>query len=319
MQRFLISLAAFAILSVCAAAASVCEVPPPPVRDIEANSFYIDEHHSVIDPDLHARYVASAKPVNDFTDQIAKYANSHDAEEHRCATRWLAAWADGKALLGEMNSKQAYFVREWLLTQISLNYARVRPDATPADRQRIDGWLNLLAAHVIHHVETTKYTHNNHYYWAGLSVTAAAAVTQDETGLQWGRKVFQSAMGQIQDDGSLPYELGRGQRALHYHLFSATPLVMMASILDMDSPKLDLLVQFCLSGIRNPNTVASRVGVAQIDVKPGSYDWLAVYLRRHASPEASALLAQSKHRSYNKRLGGYLDEANPLEHPRSPL
>jgi poly(beta-D-mannuronate) lyase len=102
------------------------------------------------------------------------------------------------------------------------------------------------------HSDAHKGVRNNHYYWEGLAVTATGAVTGDARSLAWGRKVFDHAMGQIEADGSLPLELARGRKALSYHLYAAAPLVMMASILDLDAAPLERLVAYSVAGVANP-------------------------------------------------------------------
>jgi hypothetical protein len=92
---------------------------------------------------------------------------------------------------------------------------------------------------------------------------------------------------------------------------------MLDSIIDENSPKLVKLAEFCIAGLKDPGTVAKSAGFAQIGILDDDGDWLAVYARRHPSPEIAPLLANRKP-PYVNRLGGALDKSNPLEHPRSP-
>jgi poly(beta-D-mannuronate) lyase len=55
-----------ATLMLTLGAAQACEAPPPAVHDIDANSYYIDKNHSVIDPVRKARNEAATKPVDEF-------------------------------------------------------------------------------------------------------------------------------------------------------------------------------------------------------------------------------------------------------------
>ena len=54
--------------------AGACEAPPPAVVDIDANSYYSDSHHSIVDPVRKARNEAAVKPVNDYLDAVAHAA-----------------------------------------------------------------------------------------------------------------------------------------------------------------------------------------------------------------------------------------------------
>lgn len=285
-------------------AAPDCEAPPPAPIDIEANSYYADANHSVIDPEKRARNIASTKPIESFLSHVARDANGREAA---CALTWLANWGERKAMLGKLSSEQAYYVRKWTLSGMALNYARVKPQATPAQRAAIEGWFKALADATIAHADAKKGARNNHYYWEGLAVTAVAGVTGETRYLDWGRKVLHYALGQMAPDGALPAEMERGVKALHYQVFAATPLVMMASILDIRDPRLDTLVAFTVAAAADPSGIARRTGFKQ---EPADSREVTTLYNRHAgkpSPPAGKALWQA-------RLGGALDVPNPLEH-----
>ena len=107
--------------------ALACADAPPASIDIDANSYYSDAHHSVIDPVLRARNIANTKPIEDFLGQVAKDANNQG--DAACALAWLESWAGRKALLGKLSSEQSYYVRKWTLGGMALSYARVQASA----------------------------------------------------------------------------------------------------------------------------------------------------------------------------------------------
>jgi len=285
--------------------AAACDAPPPAAIDIIANSYYTDSHHSVIDPARRASNIAHTKPIEDFLGQVAQDANGGDAA---CGLAWLASWAGQKALLGKASSEQAYYVRKWTLGGLALNYARIQAQATPAQRQAIEAWLRALADEVVAHADAHKGGRNNHYYWEGLAVTAVGAGTGDRRYQDWGRAVFAYAMGQMAPDGALPAEMERAAKALHYQVYAATPLVMMASILDLHDPRLDRLVAFTVAASADPSGIARRTGFAQEPV--GSAEVSVIYDRHAGRPQAAAA-----RRLWQPRLGGDLQTPNPLEHP----
>lgn len=297
-------------------AVHACDAAPPPVTGIDANSYYSDSHHSVVDPVRKARNEAAVKPVNDYLEAVARAAvagQAHgDAAAAQCALAWLDAWAGGGALLGTMSTEQSYYTRKWTLGGLALAYARIRPAATSDQRRRIDAWLLALADATMRHSDAHKGVRNNHYYWEGLAVTAAGAVTGDARSLAWGRKVFGDAMRQVQPDGSLPYEMARAGKALHYHLYAAAPLVMMASILDLHAPQLDRLVRFAVAGVDDPSTIEKVAGVAQ-ERPAGVPGWIAIYDRHQGRAPAQPRPAAN----WDARMGGDRSLANPLEHPHA--
>jgi poly(beta-D-mannuronate) lyase len=296
-----------------AAALADCPTPPPAQRDIIADSYYDDPPvYSHIDPVRHAAYEAAVKPLEFYLQNIAKMASTGDKE---CTLRWLIAWAEGDAMLGKIEKEQAHYERKWLLAGLALSYAKVRDTATDDQRASIDAWLKALAYGVRSHSDAYKGTRNNHYYWEGLAVGATGAVTGDAKDLEWARGVFRAAEADIANDGTLPLEMKRGSRALHYHLFAAEPLVMLESLLDEHSAKLEKLAKFCIAGSVDLAMVAKRAGVAQIELSNGSMDWVTIYLR-HNPPAPGTTVRYGNHhdRPDVTRLGGDLSQPNPLEH-----
>jgi poly(beta-D-mannuronate) lyase len=309
--------AAAVLLALAGRQAIACDTPPPAVIDIDANSYYSDSHHSIIDPVRKARNEAATKPVDRFLDRVARSASAwqqhHDEGDARCALGWLSSWAAQGAMLGTMSTEQSYYTRKWALSGLALSYARVQAAAPAAQRKQIEDWLLALADATMRHSDAHKGERNNHYYWEGLAVTATGAVTHDARCLAWGRKVFEHAMGQIQPDGTLPLEMARAGRALNYHLFAAAPLVMMASILDVQDPALDRLVAFSVAGVRDPAILQKMTGFEQ--EHPGAVPgWIAIWLRHGARPAAPLDLPA---KNWDARMGGDRNLVNPLEHPHA--
>lgn len=310
------ALAALFLSALAQGAAAACVSPPPVVRDIDANRYYSDKHNSIVDPVLKARNEAAVRPVNDYLDGVARAANAWQRERRpadaQCALGWLQAWAEGGGMLGTMTTNQSWYTRKWTLSGLALSYARVQAAATPAQRQAIEAWLRRLADLTIAHSDAHKGVRNNHYYWEGLAVTATGAVTGEARYLAWGRKMFDHAMGQIQEGGSLPLEVARAGKALSYHLYAAAPLVMVASILDLQHPNLDRLVRFSSANVVDPSTLQGMTGFAQ--EKPSRMPgWIVIY-DRHAKQPLSTEPPPAN--NWDARMGGDRSLPNPLEHVR---
>jgi poly(beta-D-mannuronate) lyase len=319
-HRRALALAGVLALSAVGAHAA-CDAPPPAVIDIDANSYYIDANHSIIDPKLKARNVANTKPVDDFLNHISAVASAYQAApaaqavDAACAVTWLAAWADSRAMMGKMTTEQSYYTRKWNLAGLALSYAKLREAASAAQRQAIEAWLRELADATIAHSEAHKGARNNHYYWEGLAVTAVGGLTKEARYLDWGRKVFDAGMAQVAADGSLPREMERAVKALSYHAFSVTPLVMIASILDVHSPKLDQLVQFTVANAKDPAAIDKATGFKQEAIGTGAMAWEVIYVRHEGQAHAGfAPVAPNR----QPRLGGEIVLANPLEHVAKP-
>jgi poly(beta-D-mannuronate) lyase len=144
---------------------------------------------------------------------------------------------------------------------------------------------------------------NNHRYWAGLEV-AAIGIAADDQGLwKWGIESGEIGIKQIKKDGTLPREMDRAARALHYHLFAAAPLVMLAEfaaangkdLYESRNHALKQLVERATSGVTDPSYFHEKTGVEQeipAWSSTVSYAWLRPYVRRFPNPAMSALLAK---------------------------
>jgi len=295
---------------------AACPAVPRAPRDIIADSYYDDPPvYSHIDPVKYAAYEAAVGPIEDYLAAVARMASSGKADDAQCAVHWLAGWAEGDAMLGRIEKEQAHYERKWVLAGLALSYAKVRGAASRDEAATIDVWLKILAYRVRQHSDANNGVRNNHYYWEGLAVAATGAVTGDKADLDWGRKVFTYAEIQIARDGTLPSELARGARALHYHLFAAAPLAMLESILDVQSVEFGKLADYCIAAMTDRDMVAKRAGAAQIGVLDDDYDWLAVYSRHHRPLPQNLFGFGTSRKPFVARLGGALDKPNPLEHP----
>lgn len=302
----------FAAAALFASAAyAECPVPPPAQHDIIADIYYDDPPvYSHIDPVKHAAYEAAVGPLETYLKTIAKMASAGDKQ---CTLKWLVTWAEGDAMLGKIEKEQAHFERKWLLAGLALSYAKVRDGATGDQRASIDAWLQALAFRVREHSDAYKGAKNNHYYWEGLAVGAVGVVTEHPKDVEWSRGVLKAAEADIADDGTLPLEMKRGGRALHYHLFSAAPLVMLESILDVRSEKIAKLAEFCDRAWRDPAIAAKLAGTPQIGILDDDHDWAPIFIRH----TGAAVTPTPNRQPYVTRLGGDLEKANPLEHVKS--
>jgi len=76
------------------------------------DGYYSDAQGSIINETVKERSHQQVKPFNDFLGKVTKNADGGDAA---CVVRWLAAWADGHAMMGNMATLQSYYQRKWML------------------------------------------------------------------------------------------------------------------------------------------------------------------------------------------------------------
>lgn len=300
-----------------------CAPVPPAVRNIIGVSYYIDSaHHSVVDPKKLAQNEANLNPIRNYLQSVTDASDAAargDGNAAACGLRLLFAWAQGDAMNGTVNH-QGEYEREWTLGGLALAYLKIR-DTGAADPNAAvtTAWFARLARAVEPYYPPSGEL-NNHDYWAGVAVASAGIAANDGALYDWGIATYKTGVDQIQSDGTLPLEMKRGTRALHYHLFAIEPLVILAEIgrangqdlYAMDGGAIARLAQRCVSGIADPSFFTRQSGVAQ-DIKPGGklrvdeIAWMEPYQARFPTPQMLAILQPYRPVIYS-RLGGNLTQ-----------
>lgn len=303
-----------------------CPAPLDLPRDITLSGYYTDPQSSVPDPARYQAYEAAAAPFHRVMDQAEAAADTWLATgapgAASCTLRILDRAAGQHALTGAMSSNQAHYVQGWTLGALAVTYLKVRTSSagSPRERARIVAWLvqvaNATRAYFAVEEAADKGDGlNNHLYWAGFAVMATAIAADNHDLYRWATQAYVTGTRNVRPDGSLPLEMARGSRALHYHLFAAAPLVMMAEFgaangqdfYDSDNRALRRLVNRCISGLYSSQWFAQNVGVPQQAPGPQftaqDVAWLRPYLARFPDPGPEAILSQMPSLSY-EYLGG---------------
>jgi poly(beta-D-mannuronate) lyase len=269
-----VSLVAGALAPVAA-----CDAPPPVMRDIDIPRFYSDAAGTVVDPKLKAAHDHAQNTLTAFLRQVTGDADKaikrtkapEQQQAAECALSWITAWAKGGAWLGKMAQQQAEYQRKWDLAGTALAYLKVRPFASPAQRQVIEPWLQRFADVTVKFFDNRERKRNNHWYWQGVGLAAVGLATDSDRHWQLARGIMTDAARDIAADGTLPMELDRGARALHYHAFSAMPVVALAALgrvrgedwMALNNNAVDRLVQLTAKGLADPGIFDKLAGVPQ--------------------------------------------------------
>ncbi len=300
-NRFIHCLTLSALLALmCAAPASACPFPPAAVRDLHLARFYTDNAGSKTDPALLDQHKDETAPVRDYLKMVVSEADASFLQETeslgtyraKCAVEWLEVWAHGGALLGTLDTKQAAAERRWTLAGAALAYLKVKPSATPDQAAIIEAWLKTLAQTAEAEFAQSKSKHNNHWYWLGLGLGATAMAANDGAMWQTARTVMQDAAKDISTNGTLPLELARQSRALHYHAFALMPLTALAELARsrgedwyaFNDGALHRLVDVTVQGLLTPEVFKALSGFEQEHPVDRQYGWLPLY--RLERPEA---------------------------------
>jgi poly(beta-D-mannuronate) lyase len=301
-------------------------VPAAPVKDLVLGGVYkkTDPTRSEIDEAAQKTYRQKTADLSSFENRVSVLANNYlknklDTRSPRCALDWLNQWADGDALLGDMNAQGSY-ARQWSLASLSSSYLQLRnfPDFEDSRKAAIENWLSAVARAVMDdysdiYVSTGK--QNNHLYWAAWAVTATGLATEKREFYEWGvNKVKYALHVQAQDDGTLPLEMARGKKALQYHIFALAPLVMVSEtatrngedLYALNDGILHKIVDRVFEGVKDPSYFEKLSGHKQIagpSISGGHFSWLEVYISRFPDAEKEKFLKERRP-VISRRTGG---------------
>ena len=247
----------------------------------------------------------------------ANYVRTGESVHAHCLLNLLSFWADRGALLAfdyEGNHGQAWYAIQWAAATAGLAYSIVRAEPSLSDgrRRAVEAWLAAVVTKQTGYPGNPVSCCNNHRYWRGLQAAIVGVVTGDDRLFQYGIRAYRAALASMNPDGSLPHEMDRGKRALHYQNFAILPLVFIAEIaarqgydlygVAVDGRDIHLAVGFLLRAIEDP-AVLRRYTSEEQDVRfidrRQELNWLEPYHRRFAGPETAPWLTRLRPLSHN--------------------
>jgi poly(beta-D-mannuronate) lyase len=288
--------------------------------DLTTSGFYSDKHSSIIDPVKWKAYVASAGPIKQLGQQVVDAADAYRTTGSRaaaeCAIAHMEAAAKDGVITGKMSSNQAYYVQGWVIGAVAIAYLKVRDSGLirPDQAHLILPWIVKVVQQTMDYYDHG-HQKNNHLYWAGVEVAAAGIAANNRKLFDWGIDSYHDGVAQIEPDGTMPLEMRRGRRALHYHLFALSPLVYLAEFGEDNGLRLYAernyairkLAKRSTNGLVGNSFFVKATGIPQ-DLPDGppaaeQISWAKIYVARFPSPVIEKLLAHAKSLSY-MYLGG---------------
>jgi poly(beta-D-mannuronate) lyase len=286
----------------------VCPAIAHITPDLVTDGFYRldDPTHSIIDPVRQEAYRKSSDPVKAIGMQIVKAADDYRTTGSRaaaaCAMAQILTLAKENSLAGKMSSSQAYYVQGWVVGAVAVAYLKIRDTgiAAPDQVRTIAKWMQSVGDQTIAYYDGHKRaghgdSQNNHLYWAGVELAAIGVAADDRKDFDWAVAAYDNGVDQIRADGTLPLEMARGGRALHYHLYALAPLVLIAEF--GEANHIDLyahangaihrLVKVSVAGLHDPTPFEKATGIHQEVPKVPSGDqigWAPPYLQRFPDP-----------------------------------
>lgn len=283
-----------------------------------------DRTRSVVDPVRQDEYRRGTEAMVRFENDLLQmtniaYLNLADRDlATQCALDWMDRLATERSLLGDL-SPESTPMRHWVLASVASAYMQVRDagPGAPGQRRRIENWLAAVARTVQNdYPAASKHGrhHNNLMYWAAWSVTATGIALDDRALFNWGIRRARTGIHDIAPDGTLPLEVKRGTRAVLYHQFAVTPLVLIAeaglkngiNLYDERNGQLHKLAERTITGLIDPDQFSQHAAPGQMvdrDSKPATMAWLVPYNARYPHAGAMALLPVDR-AVFSRRMGG---------------
>lgn len=273
------------MLLAAAAAPAYGEAPCkaiPPVSTLVLKSMYSDAKSSVIDADNAADNAKIEAPIFDLfraTEHALDRPNAHPGDaESDCAFSNFSDWARAGALTFEpLVYDSGGKVKRGLLNpsfqMIALKFRAAGYTLDPAmlawlakmDRENVDFYV--------------KGTHRaNQRVWAAAGAALNDLVERDPAAGRFADQVWHEAIAAIRNDGLIEAELGRGQMALAYHMYSLSATLVLEAArharggneTPQDKQHLSLLIAGIGRALCDPTTMEKLAG-AKMSIPNGEW------------------------------------------------
>ena len=275
--------------------------PTPYTGSLQFTSKYkgSDSARATFNAEADKEFRTQIKDITDMergaTKLITQYMRSGNKGDLDCAMSWLDSWAKAGALESTDFNHTGKSMRKWALGSLSSSYMRLkfsssRPLAAYGEQSKeIENWFSTLGSQVVRDWSDLPLKKiNNHSYWAAWSVMSTAVVTNRRDLFDWSVQEFKVAANQVDNDGYLPNELKRRQRALSYHNYSLPPLTMIAAFAQVNgvdlrqenNGALQRLANRVMQGVDDQDAFDAKTGNDQDmgDLKENSkFAWLEPY------------------------------------------
>lgn len=283
-----------------------CPAPPPAIRDLRIESVFETGKWTERVPARIAAREAATKPLHAYLALLTNMSNramqmpvGQREAVRACALAWMSAWAQGRALLGDVSWPEGHYERKWTLVALSEIYLQLYAGTSqaPTPSDAIASWLRAMAAPLRQRYPDNASQKQNHFYWAGLAAVSTAVVLKDQALYDWGVSRANYGFDAIDAEGFLPLELQRRKLALWYHAFSASALTQVAAFEAASgtgpSPErkqaLQRLARTVFAGLADPALFERKAGEPQTEFSRGaqnSLGWIELYYRLTGDPHA---------------------------------
>ena len=196
----------------------------PAVARVEAEPIYSDAQGSAVDAERLHRHEQQILPLRNFVTDVSQRADSADRSEQECALGMMLDWAKSRAM--EAPPTDFGGLRELERFTISLNVIALKLRADGSSVEPLLDWLGDLN-HTVMERFGTRGRVDNLYVWSGVAAASYALLGGDGVSRSYANGVWRRGIAAIRPDGFVDSELGRGSRALLYHVYDLSALLTL--------------------------------------------------------------------------------------------
>jgi poly(beta-D-mannuronate) lyase len=258
-----------------------CPIPDKVETKVNAQAYYADKKGSEKD---YQKWSENSKMLEKFRTPLifmSKLSDSYQATQRRdlgeCVVQILDKWATGGAMLDPPSSLQASYERNRFFAGLGILYLKVKSEAKPDQDRQIKSWLDQLCDRAEDLYNQNPNWRNNLYFWSGLGVKANYKLSHRPQDGDYLNAMQQAVVADVDTDGSIKSELGRGSMSLNYHLHALEPLIAMelangkvpVGRSDLYMSSLNRATAYTISQVCNPSSLEIKTGVKQVKPETG--------------------------------------------------
>jgi len=255
----------------------------PPVMTLESGGIYKDYRTSIPDEAMEKARAQQRAPIEAFLKSVEAGVDSPNARPGNpasdCAFRNFRAWGDAGALTQEPAafSGAGKLGRDEYNVGFQMIGLKFRAAGYALDPKTL-AWLKTMNAENITYFMGAS-NHGNLRVWAGAGAALHALLQKDPTSLRFQDQVWREAIAAIHDDGTIDAEVGRGQRALIYHMYSFAALQVLRSARvslgfpesSQERERIDRLVDLIARNLCDSDELSGKAGMKQ--EPPSNWDF----------------------------------------------
>ncbi|MGK7871398.1 alginate lyase family protein [Falsiroseomonas sp. E2-1-a20] len=174
------------------------------------------------------RHLEMLRPLNEFMQDVARATDEPGgAVDFHCAVALLRSWAAAGALLERPLELNGTVERSQMALGLNVLAVKLGDAGVPLDGMTLN-WLDRLTTETIDFFERRPF--GNLEVWSGANAASLLLLRPSRRASAYQDRVWHQATAHIGPDGTVPSELRRGRRAMVYHQYYLSAVLVLRSL-----------------------------------------------------------------------------------------